>query len=218
MIYLLATNNPNKAREIKPMFEAAGLNLITLADLGLYFEAEESGNTFTHNATQKATETAAFLKESAHAATGEYAKLLSPYNIAVLADDSGLKIDALGGEPGVDSALYLGRDTPFADKCQSLLDRLIATPDDKRTARFISVMVCVMPCGSRLVAEGTIEGRIAHALKGEGGFGYDPIFHYPPYNKTMAELTQDEKNRISHRGQATQTMIGLIVNEGTGSK
>ncbi|MCL2377891.1 MAG: non-canonical purine NTP pyrophosphatase [Defluviitaleaceae bacterium] len=218
MIYLLATNNPGKAREIKPMFEDAGLKLITLQDLGLYFEAGEDGTNFTHNATQKATETAAFIRANAHTASGEYAGFLSPYNIAVLADDSGLEIDALDGEPGVDSALYLGRETPYAIKCNSLLDRLAAIPENNRTARFICVLVCIKPDGSKLIAEGTIEGRIAHAISGDGGFGYDPIFYYPPYGKTMAELTQDEKNLISHRGQTTQKMIGLIINEGTGSQ
>ena len=218
MIYLLATNNPNKANEIRPIFESAKLKLITLADLGLYFEANEDGQTFAHNATQKAAETAAFLKGQAHVASGEYSKYLSPYNIAVLADDSGLEIDALDGEPGVDSALYMGRNTPYREKCQGLLNRLVAIPDNKRTARFICVLVCILPDGSRLMAEGTIEGRIAHAMSGECGFGYDPIFHYPPYGRTMAELTQDEKNHISHRGQAVQKMIGLIVNASTGNQ
>ena len=218
MIYLLATNNPNKAREIKIMFEAAELTLITLADLGLNFEAEEDGGTFILNAMQKAAETTAFLREHAYTATGNYAKYLCPYNIAVLADDSGLVIDALGGEPGVDSALYLGRDTPYPEKCQSLIDKLADIQDDNRTARFVCMLACLMPDGSQLMAEGIIEGFIAHAMNGEGGFGYDPIFYYPPYNKTMAELSQDEKNLISHRGQAIQKMIGLIVNEGTGSQ
>ena len=308
MIFLLATNNPNKAREIRPMFEEAGLTLITLADLGVHFEAGEDGDTFIHNATQKATETAAFLNSgvelkpfskgakpeptskppsleggaaeggggcrlretsdstpgpSGHpllkkgakgpaldvlcvcdVKPGEEALLstvskptacrgcgwdkplsvlskpenISLGNIAVLADDSGLAIDALGGEPGVDSALYLGRDTPYDIKCQSLIKRLAATPEENRTARFICVLVCVMPNGTKLVTEGTIEGRIAHTQCGENGFGYDPIFYYPPYGKTMAELTQEEKSQISHRGQAIQKMIGLIVNEGTGSQ
>ena len=200
------------------MFEASGLKLVTLADLGLRFEAKEDGNTFLHNAEQKATETAAFLKEQAQEAAREYSRFLSPYNIAVLADDSGLVIDALDGEPGVDSALYLGRDTPYREKCQSLIDRLAATPEEKRTARFVCMLVCAMPGGGSLIAEGTVEGRIAHAMSGSDGFGYDPIFYYPPYAKTMAELTQHEKNRVSHRGQAIQKMIGLIVNASSCNK
>ena len=226
MIYLLATNNPGKAREIKPMFEAAGLELITLADLGLSFEAGEDGQTFAHNAMQKARETADFLidigancvrpggcaGEHSTPLQGDnpYRKFLSPFNIAVLADDSGLAIDALAGRPGVDSALFMGRDTPYAEKCKRILDMLADVPDDKRTARFICSLVCIRPDGSQLMAEGTIEGRIAHAMSGQGGFGYDPIFFYPPYGKTLAELTNNEKNHISHRGQAIQKMIGLI--------
>ena len=234
MIYLLATNNPNKAREIRPMFEAAGLELISLTDLGLHFEAGEDGQTFADNAMQKAAETAAFLTdvgansvrpceyagERSSPLQGDYPyrKYLTPFNIAVLADDSGLVIDALGGEPGVDSALYMGRDTPYADKCQNLLDRLAGVPDDKRTARFICTLVCILPGGSKLTAEGTVEGRISYRPRGQGGFGYDPIFYYPPYGKTLAELTQDEKNHISHRGQAIQKMIGQIINANTGNK
>ena len=218
MIYLLATNNSGKAREIKPMFEAAGLTLITLADLGLHFEAGEDGQTFLHNATQKAEETAKFLKEQTYKATGDYTQFLSPYNIAVLADDSGLVIDALDGEPGVDSALYMGRDTPYREKCQNIIDRLSATPEKERTARFICILVCIMPDDTKLIAEGTIEGRIAHKMSGSDGFGYDPIFFYPPYGKTLAELTHDEKNRVSHRGQTAHKMIGLIVDASTGNK
>jgi len=237
---LLATNNPDKAREIKPMFEAAGLELITLSDLGLYFEAGEDGGTFAANATQKAEETIAFLRAQALSAqkivtfpvcpkvskpeksllsvSSKPGNPLSYDNISVLADDSGLVIDALGGEPGVDSALYMGRDTPYDIKCESIINRLAGTPDEKRTARFVCALVCVMPNGSKLMTEGTVEGRIAHAMSGKGGFGYDPIFHYPPYGKTLAGLTQDEKSDISHRGQAIQKMIGLIVNEGAGSQ
>ena len=207
MIYLLATNNPNKAKEIRPIFEAAGLELVTLADLGLFFEAGEDGGTFAENAWQKARGTAAFLQ-----------KHVSPFNIAVLADDSGLVIDALGGEPGVDSALYMGRDTPYAEKCQSILARLADVPDSRRTARFMCALVCIFPDGATLTAEGTIEGRISHEAMGEGGFGYDPIFYYPPYNKTLAELTQDEKNHISHRGQAIQHMIGQIIDANFSNK
>ena len=219
MVHLLATNNPGKAAEVKPMFEAAGMTLITLADLGLYFEAAEDGDTFVHNAAQKAMETVDFLKGAGghspplHIGDYPYRKYLNPFDIAVLADDSGLVIDALDGEPGVDSALYLGRDTPYPVKCQSLVDRLAHVPEDKRTARFVCTLVCVYPDGRTIMAEGTIEGRIAHEMHGEGGFGYDPIFYYPPYGKTMAQLSKDEKNGISHRGQAIQKMIGLMINE-----
>ena len=202
MTFVLATNNQGKAREIKPLFDAAGLKLISLADLGLSFEAREDGKTFADNATQKATETATFLVN----------KSMSEY--AVLADDSGLVIDALDGQPGVDSALFMGRDTPYEVKNQSLLDMLVNTPCHMRTARFICTLACVFPggsSGSMLMAEGVIEGSIAHNASGIGGFGYDPIFHYPPFGKTLAELTCEEKSQVSHRGQAIQKMIGLII-------
>ncbi|MCL2526809.1 MAG: RdgB/HAM1 family non-canonical purine NTP pyrophosphatase [Defluviitaleaceae bacterium] len=205
MKILLVTNNPGKAKEIMPMFEEAGLILISLADLGLHFEAKEDGSTFEENARQKATETAAYVE----AAVGDTQALAS---FAILADDSGLEIDALGGAPGVDTALYMGRDTPYPEKCQSIIDKLAAVPEDKRTARFICTLVCLMPGGVTLKAEGTVEGRIARTLAGDGGFGYDPIFYYPPHDKTLAQLTREEKSTISHRGQAIQKMIGMILN------
>jgi len=207
MICILATNNPGKAREIRPHFEAEGLTLLTLADLGLHFEAEENGATYLQNATQKARETADFLLREANAVAAAV-----PRNsvIAVLADDSGLEIDALDSKPGVDSALFLGRDTPYGEKCRQVLDVLADVPDGKRSARFICQMVCALPNGETLEASGITEGNISWEMSGTGGFGYDPIFYYPPLNKTMAQLTKEEKNKISHRGQALQKMIGLI--------
>ncbi|MCL2571696.1 MAG: non-canonical purine NTP pyrophosphatase [Defluviitaleaceae bacterium] len=186
------------------MFEKAGLLLISLADLGLKFEAGEDGDTFLHNATQKARETADFLKEHGH-------------SYAVLADDSGLEIDALEGKPGVHSALFMGRDTPYHERCQAILEKLAHVHDEWRLARFICTLVCIFPDGSQLTTKGAIEGRIAWDLFGDGGFGYDPIFYYPPYEKTLAELSKEEKNQISHRGQAIQKMIGLILNENSGT-
>jgi len=233
MIYLLATNNPGKAKEIAPMFEAAGLTLISLADLGLSFEAAEDGTTFLENATQKAKETAAFVRKEvmlrqlnndprqfkfpwlARLFLDNLRGKPSPrglYNFAVLADDSGLEIDALDGAPGVDSALYMGRDTPYPIKNQSIIEKLANTPEENRSARFICQLVCLMPDSTTLTTQGTIEGRIAHTPAGDGGFGYDPIFFHPPTNKTLAQLSKAEKNKLSHRGQAIQKMIGLITN------
>ena len=219
MLYVLATNNPGKAKEIKPLFEAAGLRLVTLADLGVGFEAGEDGETFFDNAMQKAKETAVFLRE--RAANGSLPLSVIPgltQVASVLADDSGLAIDALGGAPGVHSALFMGRDTPYPIRCQALLDKLSHVPEESRTARFICNLVCLMPNDTFLKAEGTIEGRIAHKMHGEGGFGYDPIFYYPPYGKTLAQLTNNEKNQISHRGRAIQKMIGLILDADIGNK
>ena len=213
MLFILATNNPGKAREFKPAFDAAGLELISLADLCIDFEAGEDGDTFAHNATQKAQEVAAHIGEQL--AQNSLIRLhVHNHDFAVLADDSGLVIDALDGAPGVDSALFMGRDTPYVQKCNAILDMLKDVPEDKRTARFICTLACKWPDGTVTLAESTVEGRIAHNMHGEGGFGYDPIFYYPPQGKTMAEMSQDEKNQVSHRGQAIQKMIGLIVNAG----
>jgi len=201
MKYLLATNNPGKAKEIAPLFEEAGHKLISLAELGFSFEAREDGDSFIDNAMQKARETAKFLRERAHP------------HIAVLADDSGLVIDALDGEPGVHSALFMGRETPYHIRNQAILDKLAGLPEEKRSARFICTLVCLFPDNSVLTAIGTIEGRVAYEMHGEGGFGYDPIFFYPPLGKTLAELTSEEKNIVSHRGKAIYKMIGMINNE-----
>ena len=233
MIYLLATNNPGKAKEIRPLFESAGLNLITLADLGLYFEAGEDGDSFFDNAMQKARETAGFLrgqevlgnfpdiiakaKQTLGQAQDDKRECSNNYieQLAVLADDSGLVIDALDGAPGVDSTLFMGKDTPYPIRCQAIADKLALIPEKDRTARFICTLVCLMPDESFLTAEGTVEGCITREMHGSGGFGYDPIFLYPPKGKTIAQLSSSEKNQISHRGQAIQKMIGLILNANT---
>jgi len=198
MKYLLATNNPGKVKEIAPLFEEAGLELISLAELGFSFEAREDGDTFLANAMQKARETAGFLKKHGHV------------ELVVLADDSGLVIDALDGAPGVHSALFMGRETPYNIRNQAILDKLAGLPDEKRSARFMCTLVCLFPDDSVLTSVCPIEGRIAYEMHGDGGFGYDPIFFYPPLGKTLAELTKDEKNIVSHRGKAIQKMIGLI--------
>ena len=200
MTCLLATNNPAKVQEIKAMFEAEGLSVICLSDLSLSLTPDETGATFEENAGIKAAETAAFLRENGHG------------NIVVLADDSGLQIDALDGRPGVDSALFMGRETPYAVKNRRILDMMAGVPEEKRTARFVCVLVCVGLTPEPIIVEGRIEGRIAYSASGTDGFGYDPIFFYPAYNKTLAELTPEEKNLVSHRGQALQKMMGVITN------
>ncbi|MDE7249306.1 MAG: RdgB/HAM1 family non-canonical purine NTP pyrophosphatase, partial [Lachnospiraceae bacterium] len=130
----------------------------------------------------------------------------------VLADDSGLEIDYLNKEPGIYSARYLGEDTPYSVKNQNLIDRLSGIPDDERTARFVCAIACVLPDGSLLHTEATIEGRIGYEQKGQNGFGYDPIFQVPEYGRSTAELTNEEKNRISHRGKALRAMKEQLEN------
>ena len=124
----------------------------------------------------------------------------------VLADDSGLEIDYLGGEPGVYSARYLGEDTPYEIKNQKILDRLEGVPEEKRTARFVCVIAAVLPDGRTFTTRGTIEGIIGWESRGEGGFGYDPIFFVPEYHCSTAELSMEQKNEISHRGKALRAM------------
>ena len=124
----------------------------------------------------------------------------------MLADDSGLEIDALGGEPGIYSARYLGEDTSYRVKNANLIERLAGVPEEKRTARFVCAIAAVLPDGRELVTKAAVEGRIGYEEKGEGGFGYDPIFYVPEFGRTTAELSEEEKNQISHRGKALRLM------------
>ena len=180
------------------MFKSAGLDLLTLADLNLNLSPEETGVTFEENSRIKATETAAFLQAHGHT------------DVIVLADDSGLEIDAMDGEPGVDSALFMGADTPYETRNKAIIKTLENVPQEKRTARFVCVITCVKN-GEILTAHGEVNGVITHELQGENGFGYDPIFYVPSYKKTMAELSVEEKNKISHRGQALRAMLGKLI-------
>jgi XTP/dITP diphosphohydrolase len=201
---VLATNNKAKVLELNAFFEKEGLKVVSLADLGLFLQPpEETGTTFEENATIKATETARFLAENGHE------------NMLVLADDSGLCVDAMNGEPGVDSALFLGESTPYSVRNAEIIKNVENA--ETRAARFMCVIVCVMPSGKILVSTGTVEGEIAREPSGAGGFGYDPIFYVPQFNKTMAQLSMEEKNKISHRGQAVTKMLE-IINENIGCK
>ena len=201
MNYVFATNNTGKMKEIKPMFLEAGIELISLADLGLSFEPDEDGDTFEENAKQKAVETVDFLYDNGYE------------DMAVLADDSGLCITALGGEPGVDSANYMGRETPYDVRNAQIISQLSNSPD--RFAKFMCVIACAMPSGIMLTTVGEVHGEIATEPCGTGGFGYDPIFYLPSHNKTMAELSAQEKNSISHRGQALKLMLEALCDENT---
>ena len=149
---------------------------------------EENGTTFEENALIKA-----------RAVAGQCGEI-------VLADDSGLEVDYLNGDPGIYSARYMGEETPYSIKNAAIIERLAGVPDEKRTARFVCAIAAVFPDGQELVTLGEIQGRIDYEEKGKNGFGYDPIFYVPEFGKTTAELTDEEKNSISHRGRALRKM------------
>lgn len=199
MRYLFATNNPGKVKEIRHIFESAGLEFISLADLGLAFTPEETGTTFKINAIQKVTKTAEYLH-----AQGVKS------DIAILSDDSGLCIDALSGLPGVDSATFMGADTPYNERNEHIIEMLSDVPKTQRIARYLCVIACLLPDGTIETTSGEVEGLITSEPKGDKGFGYDPIFFSPIYGKTMAELEDNDKNIISHRGKALRDMIQLL--------
>ena len=197
MKYLFATNNPGKVKEIQAVFESTAFDVISLSGLGLFYEPTETGDTFEENAIQKATKTLNFLRENGYS------------NIAVLADDSGLCIEALNGEPGVDSANFMGRETPYEIRNAHLIAQLANAPN--RKAKFVSIIACAYPNGEIITTKGEIHGEIAHTPSGTGGMGYDPIFYVPEYGKTTAELSMEEKNKISHRGKALGLMIRKLI-------
>ena len=185
---IFATGNAGKMKEIRMIMEDTGYEVISMKEAGVDIEIEENGSTYEENAMIKAKAVAAI--------TGD----------TVLADDSGLEIDYLNKEPGVQSARYLGEDTPYAIKNASLISRLEGVPDEQRTARFVCAIAAVLPDGRELTTRATIEGRIGYEEKGNHGFGYDPIFYVPEFGKTTAELTEEEKNQVSHRGKALELM------------
>lgn len=187
---VFATGNAGKMKEVRMILADLGVEVVSMKEAGISVDIEEDGSTYEENATIKARAVAA------EADAGDI----------VLADDSGLEIDSLNGEPGVYSARYLGEDTPYSVKNANLIDRLQGVPDEKRTARFVCAIAAVLPDGRELTARAAIEGRIGYEEKGDGGFGYDPIFYVPELHKTTAELTGEEKNLVSHRGKALQLM------------
>ncbi len=189
MEFIIATNNKKKLREMGAILEKLGVRALSLAEAGIESDAEETGTTFEENSRIKAL---AAMKVA---------------NLPAIADDSGLEVDALGGEPGVYSARYGG------DKCHDdieryeyLLENMKNIPDGKRRARFVSVITCVFPDGREISARGEIEGEILRAPHGEGGFGYDPVFFVPEEGMTTAEMTQERKNEISHRAKSLRIM------------
>lgn len=195
---LFATGNQGKMREIRAILDGFGAEILSMKEAGLDLETEENGTTFEENALIKA-----------RAAADALAAKEGKRDCVVMADDSGLEIDCLNGEPGVYSARYLGEETPFDVKSRDFLRRMADVPEEKRTARFVCAIAAVFPNGETVTTSGVVEGRIGYELRGDNGFGYDPIFYLPEYGCTAAELSDDEKNRISHRSRA----LGLMKEE-----
>ncbi|MBR5336896.1 MAG: RdgB/HAM1 family non-canonical purine NTP pyrophosphatase [Lachnospiraceae bacterium] len=193
---VFATGNQNKVREAAEILSALGLEVISQKEAGVEADVEETGTSFTENALLKARAVAVKCPD-----------------MVVIADDSGLVVDALGGEPGIYSSRYMGEDTPYDVKNREIIKRLSGVEGQARSARFVCAIAAVLPGGKELSALGTVEGIIAHEPYGQGGFGYDPIFLVPELGKTTAEMTSDEKNKISHRGKAMRAMCGLLEKE-----
>lgn len=192
---VFATGNAGKIREIKEILADLGMDVVSMKEAGIAVDVVEDGKTYEENALIKARAVAACLQ-----ANGVQTDDI------VMADDSGLEIDYLNKEPGIYSARYLGEDTSYRIKNQNLIDRLEGVPDEKRTARFVCAIAAVLPGGKELTTRGIIEGRIGYEERGEGGFGYDPIFYVPEFGKSTAELSEEEKNAVSHRGNALRAM------------
>lgn len=190
---IFATGNEGKLREIRMILGDLGMEILSLKEAGVNVEVEENGKTFEENAVIKA---AAIAK-----ATGEL----------VLADDSGLEVDALNKEPGVYSARYMGYDTSYHIKNQSLIDRLSGKKGAERSARFVCVIAAVFPDGRVITKRATMEGQIGYEERGENGFGYDPIFYLPEYGCYSGELPLEEKNKLSHRGKALRMMKEELI-------
>ena len=185
---VFATGNAGKIKEIQMILADMGMEVLSMKEAGISIDIEENGKTYEENAMIKARAVAACT------------------DAIVMADDSGLEIDYLNKEPGIYSARYLGEDTPYSVKNANLIERLAGVPDEKRTARFVCAIAAVLPDGTELTTRATIEGRIDYEEKGSNGFGYDPIFYVPQFGKTTAELTEEQKNQVSHRGKALELM------------
>ena len=189
---VFATGNNNKMIEIREILKDFCDNIVSMKDEGIDIDIVEDGDTFEQNALIKA--------RSVWKSTGQL----------VIADDSGLEVDALNGEPGIYSSRYMGEDTSYHEKNNNIIQRLQGVPDEKRTARFVCAAAVIFPDGSEKVVRGVMEGRIGYEEQGENGFGYDPIFILPEFEKTTAQLPPEVKNSRSHRGKALRAVRAEI--------
>ncbi len=185
---IFATGNENKMKEIRMILGDLDYEILSMKEAGIDVDIVEDGKTFEENAMIKA-------------------KAISKIaNCLVLADDSGLEVDYMDKQPGIMSARWMGEDTSYRIKNQKIIDNLEGVPKEQRTARFVCAIAAAFPDGKVITKRGTIEGIIGYEERGENGFGYDPIFFVPEYGKTTAELSPEEKNKISHRGKALRMM------------
>jgi XTP/dITP diphosphohydrolase len=193
---ILASRNKGKIKEIGDILGRYDMTVVSRDDAGLPIdEVEETGETFEENS---------YIKAKA---------ILDVAGVPTVADDSGLMVDALGGAPGVYSARYAGENCTYEDNNRKLLDALKDVPDEKRSARFVSVITMLWPDGRKIVARGECEGRILTETRGEGGFGYDPLFVPEGYDISFGEMSPEEKNKISHRAKALMKLESILENE-----
>ena len=190
---VFATGNENKMKEIRMILADLNMEIISMKEAGVDIEIVEDGMSFEENAEIKARSVSRVLTSD-----------------IVLADDSGLEIDYLDKAPGIYSARFAGEDTSYDIKNRIFLDRLEGVPDEERMARFVCAVAAVFPDGTAETVRETIEGRIAHEISGDNGFGYDPIFYVPEYGCTTAEMTPEQKNELSHRGKALRSMKKIL--------
>ena len=193
MKIIMATSNKDKVNEIRQMLAGTDIEIVSLKEVGVSIDIDENGSSFDENAAIKAN--------AVRDMTGQMA----------ISDDSGLVIDYLNGAPGIYSSRFMGEDTPYSEKNAAILEKLQGVPDEQRSARFVCSMAIAYPDGHTQTVQGIMEGRIAHEIAGEGGFGYDPIFYLPEKGCTSAQLTAAEKNAISHRGKALEKLVKILM-------
>lgn len=237
---IFATGNQNKVREIREILSDPDITVLSMKEAGVFAEPEENGTTFEENARIKALAVSELVRQrirqcreagdtagEGSAKTGKAAVTSAVFGdtildlripVVVMSDDSGLVIDALGGMPGIYSARYMGHDTSYTLKMQHLLEEMKDVPDEKRTARFEAAVAAVFPKGLDPAADllecrtvtGTMEGYIAHEIRGTNGFGYDPFFYLPQFQMTSSEISPEQKNAVSHRGKAVRAMMEIL--------
>lgn len=201
MKVVLASKNKHKLAEISKITEKFDMELVLESELGVDIDVEETGTTFEENS---------FLKANA---------VMQATGLPALADDSGIAVDALNGEPGIYSARYGFDDTlDDAGRVQLLLRNMEAVPDGQRQAQFVCVITLVTPEGKTIQARGEVHGEVLRETRGEGGFGYDPVFYYPPFGKTLAQVSAEEKNQVSHRAKALKIFYEKLKEAGYADK